>query len=197
MHNWGDNWFNEHGEHLYAAINEIESYLRRHHIGICGKEKWGCYRDEYLRFWDGGIYQILFGYREFPGHSHHKGLYRFEWFSKFISAMHRFIRYKIDDGMPDYKSGESFATWYERSYSKRRWKGLCHYMEKTRLYSYIINQQKKHYNYAFQLACKKYPDVTDELISDVDGYEMIKPCKYGNIDGVEIHNRYWKTIGDQ
>jgi len=39
--------------------------------------------------------------------------------------------------------------------------------------------------------------VIDELICDIDGYEMIKPCKYGNIDGVEIHNRYWKRIGDK
>jgi len=180
MHKWGDTWFNEHGKHLYAAISEIESYLHRHHIGICGKEKWGCYRDEYLQFWGGGIYQILFGYRMYIGHSHYKGLYRFRWFSRFIDSIHKFIYYKIDGG--------------NMTCDVFMWKGLCYYMKKTRLYRYIIKQQEKHYNYAFQIACKKYPDVIDELICDIDGYEMIKPCKYGDIDGEEIHNKYWKKI---
>ena len=65
MHTWGDEWFEEYGDDLNAAISYIENYLHKHHIGVCGKEKYGTYRDEYLRFWNGGIYQILFGYRRY------------------------------------------------------------------------------------------------------------------------------------
>lgn len=195
MHNWGDNWFNEHGKHLHGAISEIESYLHRHHIGICGKEKWGCYRDEYLRFWNGGIYQILFGYRMYVGPRYHRYLYKYRWLGRIIYKIHCFIYFKIDQGDIPIIVGESLEEYHSR-YNNRKWKGLCHYIRKTRLYRYIIKQQEKHYNYAFQLACKKYPDVIDELISDIDGYEMVKPCKYGDVSGVEIHNKYWKVCND-
>ena len=41
MHYWGDDWFENNGKDLYAAIDFVENYLRKHHIGICGKEKYG------------------------------------------------------------------------------------------------------------------------------------------------------------
>lgn len=50
------------------------------------------------------------------------------------------------------------------------------------------------YNYTIQKACRKYPHMVDELVSCLDGYEMIKPGIFGNVDGKEIHNKYWKRV---
>lgn len=49
--------------------------------------------------------------------------------------------------------------------------------------------QKQVYNYAIQKMCKKYPNLVDELVSDLDGYEMVK----GKVDGKTIHEKYWRT----
>lgn len=54
--------------------------------------------------------------------------------------------------------------------------------------------QKNEINKLFQTVCKEYPHITDELISDTDCYMYIKPCEYGDIDGEEIWNKYWKCI---
>lgn len=53
--------------------------------------------------------------------------------------------------------------------------------------------QSQVYNYAIQKMCKKYPNIIDELVSDLDGYEMIKPGRFGKVDGTVIHKKYWKT----
>jgi len=50
------------------------------------------------------------------------------------------------------------------------------------------------YNYAIQKACTKYPDIVDELVSDSDHSELIKPGLFGKIDGQEIHDKYWTSI---
>lgn len=163
MHYWGDEWFIKHGNELSDAIGEIERELRKCHIGIYGKEKYGTYRDEYLRFWDGSLYQILFGYRACIGTYRTKGLYKYEWFTNIIDDIHKFIAYKIP----------RFPKWLRKL---------------------VNDHQAKMYNKVFQMVCKKYPNIVDELIMCVDGYDMIKPCKWGNIDGKEIHNRYWRTI---
>lgn len=47
--------------------------------------------------------------------------------------------------------------------------------------------QKWVYNYAIQKMCKKYPNIIDELVNDLDGYEMVN----GAVDGKEIHKKYW------
>ena len=54
------------------------------------------------------------------------------------------------------------------------------------LYQHII------YNYAIQKMCKKYPHIIDELVMDLDGYEIIKPCIFGKVDGINIYKKYWK-----
>lgn len=61
-----------------------------------------------------------------------------------------------------------------------------------RLYKLIHWYQAQVYNYAIQQACKKYPNIVDELVSDLDGYELVKPGIFGKIDGVKIHKKYWK-----
>lgn len=50
------------------------------------------------------------------------------------------------------------------------------------------------YNYAVQRVCKKYPKIIDEIVSDLDGYEMVKPGIFGKIDGKKIHDKYWRRI---
>ena len=190
MHFWGDEWFKKNGDDLYNAIDFIEKYLRKHHIGICGKEKYGCYRDEYLRLWDGGLYTILFGYRCYIG-THNN--YKWKWLKEFVDKIHHFIYYTLDCGTPESIEGESFEDYCVR-YKNHKWKGLQHYSNQIGLTKLIQDRQAKHYNKAFQLACKKWPNVKDELIVMVDSYKMIKPCKWGDVDGEEIHNKYWKKL---
>jgi len=55
--------------------------------------------------------------------------------------------------------------------------------------------QAQVYNYAVQKMCKKYPEITEELVRDLDGYELIKPGIFGKVDGLKIHNKYWRTYG--
>ena len=61
-----------------------------------------------------------------------------------------------------------------------------------RLYKPIQWYQSKVYNYAVQKMCKKYPNIVDELVSDLDGYELIKPGIFGNVCGKTIHSKYWR-----
>ena len=190
MHYWGDEWFKKNGDDLYEAISYIENYLRKHHIGVCGKEKFGTYRDEYLTFWNGGIYHILFGYRGYIGTYHR---YRCEWFKNLVNKIHNFIYFTIDQGSISSKEGESFQK-YSKRYNERKWKGLCDLNYKIGLTKLVNDRLAKHYNIAFQNACKKWPNLIDELICDVDGYMMIKPGKYGDIDGEAIHNKYWQKV---
>ena len=86
--------------------------------------------------------------------------------------------------------GESLDQIAER-YKNRKWKGLCHYSEKIGLVKLVHKFQEFGYNKTFQIACKRWPNVIDELISDINGYQMIKPCKWGDINGQVIHDKYW------
>lgn len=54
--------------------------------------------------------------------------------------------------------------------------------------------QKQVYNYAIQKMCKKYPEITDELVASLDGYKLVKPGIFGNVCGVTIHNKYWTRV---
>lgn len=53
------------------------------------------------------------------------------------------------------------------------------------------------YNYAVQKMCKKYPEITDEIVADLDGYELVKPGIFGPVCGTTIHKKYWKTYNDK
>lgn len=173
MHCWGDKWFKKNGKDLYAAIDFIETRLRKHGIGICGKEKYGTWRDEFLRFWDGGLYTILFGY------SCYIGTWKFHKYPKIrniVDKIHQFIYYRMDLKHPN-----------------SIWKGFQYYNYKIGLTKLIHKYQAYQYNKTLQLACKKWPNVTEELIVMTEGYKMVKPCKWGNVDGEKIHNKYWVT----
>ena len=58
----------------------------------------------------------------------------------------------------------------------------------------IRRYQRAVYNYGIQRACRMYPEVVDELVVDLDGYEMVRPGIFGNVDGTEIHNKYWRRV---
>lgn len=63
---------------------------------------------------------------------------------------------------------------------------------RTKWYTRYLKRKEEDYNRVFQEACKKWPDVTEELICDIDGWSMIHPCKWGDIDGKKIHDKHWK-----
>lgn len=60
----------------------------------------------------------------------------------------------------------------------------------------VCSYQKAVYNYTFQKACKKFPNVIDELVSDAAFPEFIKPGLFGSIDGQKIHDKYWTRVGE-
>lgn len=169
MHFWGDKWFKEHGNDFYTAIDRLEKRIRKWaHCGVYGKEKYGCYRDEYLTLWDGGIRQILTPYKCcIIGHSKR---------AKFLHIIDTHL-------IPGTKTRYG-----------RRWYGLADFNEKLGLIKLVHKWQASRINKAFQVTCKEFPELIDELICDVDCYKMIVPCKYGTVDGTAIHNKYWKTI---
>ena len=170
MHYWGDDWFKKHGKEFYNAIGALEYRIRKWAFcGVYGKEKYGTYRDEYFRMWDGGLCQILFGYRV---------TYQNNWFMKLINHIDMYL-------IPVKKTKWG---WIRR--------GLTHLNWKIGLTKLVHKWQAKQINKAFQITCKEYPDVVDELIVDVDCYELIKPCKWGDVDGTKIHNKYWKTVNE-
>lgn len=166
MHCWGDEWFEKNGDDLYNAIDFIDQRLRKCGIWVYSKEKYGSRRESVLSFWNGGLYLLLFGYRCWIGT--HK-VYP-QWLSKIVNNIHHFIYYTLD------------------------YKVLCPLSRKIGLTKLVQKWQASQYNKAYQLACKQWSNVIDELICDVEGYMMIKPCKWGNIDGEEIHKKYWKSV---
>ena len=196
MHYWGDEWFKSHGEHLYDAIDYIETNLRKNGISVCGKEKYGTYRNEYLRFWDGSLYQFLFRGRMYIGPKRHSNVH-------FIAAIqdwfHRYIYWRIDYGwtwrMMTEKDSEKSVELI-REHQRHGRKGLRQCVRNTRWYARYIDRKKDVFNRVFQEACAKWPDVVDELVCDIDGWEWIKPGKYGDVSGEDIHYKYWQPAKD-
>lgn len=66
-------------------------------------------------------------------------------------------------------------------------------LEYTGIAFLMIKWQMVVYNFAVQRACKKWPHIIDEIVSDLDGYEWVKPGIFGPISGTEIHKKYWVT----
>lgn len=67
----------------------------------------------------------------------------------------------------------------------------------TGLGSLFFLYQKFVYNAVIQIACKKWPHLIDELVSDLEHYKLIKPGLFGNICGVTIHNKYWRKVDEK
>lgn len=168
MHYWGDEWFKKYGNQLYNAIDILEYRIRKWaKCGVYGKEKYGTYRDEYFRMWDGGIFIIVFGYTFFHGKN---------WLERLL--------WKIDHTLIPIQK------------TKFGWRrvGLADFNQAIGLVKLVNKWQAKMVNKAYQITCKEYPDIIDELIVCADTYTMVKPCKWGNIDGEIIHDKYWKKL---
>lgn len=199
MHFWGDEWFQQHGDHLYEAIHYIEDNLRACGIAVAGKEKYGTYRNEYLRFWDGTIYQLFFRGRLYIGPVKRS---KYEWINKLKKAFHQWLYWRVDKGYTwkmllckdNITSMELIRKRFTGKDGEWKERGVGRFIRKTRLYKNYLERRKDDYNRIFQEACAKWPDVVDELVLDTDGYEMIKPGKWGPIDGEKIHAKYWKPV---
>lgn len=53
MHYWGDEWFQKYGDEFNKAIRELDDGLRKLHVFVYGKEKFGCYRTDFFSLWEG------------------------------------------------------------------------------------------------------------------------------------------------
>lgn len=73
------------------------------------------------------------------------------------------------------------------------YKILRPFMRITGLLRLGVWYQEQVYNYAVQKMCKKYPKIVDELVSDLEYYDLIKPGIFGKVDGTVIHKKYWRT----
>jgi len=58
----------------------------------------------------------------------------------------------------------------------------------------IFKWQAYIYNRGIQLACIKFPNVTDEILSDLQHYGLIKNGPGTTAGGEELHGRYWRKI---
>ena len=200
MHLWGDEWFQKNGNDLYSAIEWIEKNLRKNRIRVCGKEKFGTYRDEYLCWWDGSLSQFLFGPSKYLRPPYRKS--RIEWIGNIQEKFCDFIYWRIDQGwtrkMMREKDTEKLMLLIKERFCDKEGnpvkRGLRSKMANTKFYKRYCNKRKEAYNKVFQLACKKWPHLVDELISDIDGWEWVKPCRWGDTDGTEIHRKYWKPV---
>jgi len=77
----------------------------------------------------------------------------------YVSIQNRFLYFKID--------------WYV----------IQPFTKYTGLHRLGLWYQKQVYNYAIQKMCKKYPEIIDELVSCLDGVELVTPGIFGNVCG--------------
>jgi len=77
------------------------------------------------------------------------------------------------------------------------WKILKPITKYTGLHRLGLWYQFQVYNYAIQKMCKKYPEIIDELVSSLNGYELVKPGIFGKVCGKTIHDKYWVTYKNE
>lgn len=160
-HFWGDNW--EYWDDLYKAIDEIGAKCKRKHIYICGKEKFGTYREEMFSWWNGGLYELIWGYRSFKCSY---VSYKRKWQKNCANKIHCIVS-NID---------EKFWIPFNRKFHIDR---------------LIYKCAMRNYNKIFQSVCKKYPHIIPELSTDLAHYEAIIPGKYGTLDGILLLIAHW------
>ena len=192
-HLYGDEWFAKYGDELYEAMSELEDGFRKNGIHIYLKEKYGCIRSEIISLWDGGLFQLLFGYGISIDTYNKDGLLKYDWIRGLWNKVRRFIKFQIDSGHISKKDDETWED-YSKRYEKRLWKGLSHINMKIGLTDFVNKRKIRKVNNIVQKVCTKHPDIVNEMICDIDFYEWITPCEHGSVDGVEIHKKYWKPI---
>lgn len=114
-------------------------------------------------------------------------------FGFFDGSWYHFLKRKY--GMP------KFFRWLEyglvpvgKSEFGWRFVGIAHLNDRIGITSLVRKIQARKLNKTIQLLCKRYPEITDEIVSNLFFYPIIKPCRWGDVDGEEIHNRHWETL---
>lgn len=114
--------------------------------------------------------------------------------SKEKFGTHRCSSYLFDGTLHSLvKPGHVYNRWSKRA----RWIDYSIFApmaKRTGAIWLIHKYQATIYNFAFQLACFRYPHIIDEIVSGVDGYPMIRPGIFGEVDGTVIHNKHWITL---
>jgi hypothetical protein len=145
-----------------------------------------------------------------------------EWDQKNGADLNRAINYCMDvfraarigsHGKEKYGTFRDHVYFWDGGIHTLIWPGYVHIMNSFLYFKldwYVIKPFTKYsgllwlghrlqamaYNYAFQSACKKWPNVVDELIMCVDAPELIKPGIFGPIDGKVVRDRHWTTLED-
>lgn len=111
------------------------------------------------------------GKEKFGSFRHHVEFYRGEW------PIHELV-----------KPGHVYYRWPRWAMHAELWLGrlVC----TLRLDRPIRWWQGHVYNWALQRACRRYPSVVDELVSDADFPDLIR----GRVDGRTIHDKYWVRL---
>lgn len=87
--------------------------------------------------------------------------------------------------------GEPPWTWIHGKIDRYFFMGFTKWTGIRRLFRWW---QRQVYNYAIQKMCKKHPHIINEIVSNLDGYRMVKPGLFGNVDGTAIHSRFWRIV---
>ncbi len=105
-----------------------------------------------------------------------------DWFQKNGETFYQIIdtvQQKLIDSEIYISIKEKWGTIYEECYDT----------------SWLQDENKiNKYNQIYQDVCKKYPEFVDEIISNLDYYEFIKPSKGNFINGIDIHKKHWKEM---
>lgn len=182
MHFWGDEWFKKYGPQLYEAINWITQNLVKYRIKIMTKEKFGEMRTDMIEFWDGGLYSLIFKNKYYIGPIKY---YKPKFLNSIIEFIHKTI-YWFDHRMIPYRKTK--YGWLQG--------GIAEFNQFIGLTKPVHWFQRRMFNKTFQLACKKWPDIQTELLLDVVACTkgIIKPCKWGDIDGDKLYKKWWKQL---
>ena len=118
----------------------------------------------------------------------------------FVYDKEKFGSYRCDilamwDGTIRHALGKYSVRFNDKWYDKLD-RGFAKVMKALGIVKLINRMQEKKVNSEFQKIYLRYPDVVNELVSDIDMYEWIKPCKEGGVDGTFIYNKYWKKASD-
>lgn len=142
--------------------------------------------------WDGGIYELLFGYRYPRGPKRYS---RIKAIAKLQDWVHEFVEWKIDKGW-------TFAAMKETDFAKRfeltkkrflnkdgKWveKGFAPWMRRTKFYDRYRKRKYEQYNKIVQTACMYWPDLTEDIVCYTDWWIHVVPGKYGNVSGKDVY----------
>lgn len=174
FHTWGDAWFG--WEYMDQAIKEMRKYIDKSRVLVYDKEKFGTYRFTILCMYDGTLKSWL----QPTVRIDFDWSFNNYWIYKNYPKIYNWVRNKI---VPIVNKGLHYISRADRFISK--------YVPK-KFIKKVQNWQLQKLNEGFQKVCLEYPMIVNEMISDIDCPEIIKP--YGDyiIDGETIHNKYWK-----